>query len=311
MLLVASSALLWAIVEGLGGLLADDYSPFEVVWMRYATHLAFLAVLFVPGRGKEIVESARPGLQIARGSLMLLMPACFVAALLLSSPENVLGVFWIVPLLTMALSAWLLAERVDRVSWLAGGIAWLGAVVIVRPDRGALGIGLVPALGMALCLSLYLVFTRQLRYESTVTNLVFTAACVLMPLTLTLPLVWRMPSSEALAVMAAIGVIGLGALFALDRALEGAPVSAVAPMLYLQPVWTVMLAALTGQLDLGLGSILGIVQVVAVCMALLVMAGWNALNPILGSPEMGGTATIPVCANDTGEARTSSVRAKS
>ena len=124
-------------------------------------------------------------------------------------------------------------------------------------------------------MSLYLVLTRLLRDESTLTNLVFTAAVVLAPLSLVLPDVWRTPSVRSLALMATIGLLGLGVLYALDRALELAPTSVVAPALYAQPVFAVVLATAAGELHLGRAAELGSVLVVAVYAVLFMGIRWH------------------------------------
>lgn len=294
MLYIVVGALLWAAIEGIGVLLADDHNPLQVVWVRYATHLLFLVALFAPRRGKALVRTTRLRLQLARGLLMLLMPLCFLAALSFSEPEDVLGVFWIVPLLTMGLSVWLLRERVESWRWpvVVGG--WIGALLIVRPSSGALGLSTLLALGMALCLALYLVMTALLRDQATLTNLVYTAACVLAPLSLLVPAVWSMPSVRTLALMAAIGLLGLGALFMFDRAIDMAPVSGVAPMLYTQPLWALVLAVVLGDDQLGKAGLLGAVLVAGVCGTLFVATEWRVGRTVTG---------LPVAVESTGTGR--------
>jgi S-adenosylmethionine uptake transporter len=41
--------------------------------------------------------------------------------------------------------------------------------------------------------------------------------------------------------MACIGLVGFLALYALDKALELAPASAIAPLAYMQPIWLILL----------------------------------------------------------------------
>jgi len=273
MLFILACTLLWALVESLGGEISGGHNALQVVWVRYLTHIVLLVALFAPRRGTAIVATARPHLQIVRGSLMLVMPACFLLALRYSSVSDVLSVFWAVPLLTMVFAAWLLKERIERWHWLAGFAGWLGVLLLLRPDAGVFGIGMLPAIGMATSMSLYLVFTRQLRDESTLTNLVFTAACVLVPLSVVMPGVWTMPSPTALGMMAAIGVLGLGLLYALDRATELAPVSHTAPVLYIQPVWMLLIAVLAGSAHPGRANLLGSMIVITTCLAFALLSG--------------------------------------
>jgi drug/metabolite transporter (DMT)-like permease len=118
---------------------------------------------------------------------------------------------------------------------------------------------------MAGCLSLYLVMTRMLRDESTLTNLFYTAACVLVPLSAIVPFFWNRPSARDLAMMMAIGLLGLGVLFGFDRATDLAPVSVTAPMLYIQPVWAYGLQLAFGDVYPGKAAMLGTVLILAMC----------------------------------------------
>jgi drug/metabolite transporter (DMT)-like permease len=265
LLYMAGAAALWATMDGLATLLDSNQGAIDVVWMRYATHLAILMILFGPRRKAAIVQTVRPRLQIARGLLMLLMPLCFLAAIHATEPENVLSIFWISPILAMVFGIWLLRERVASRTWLIASGGWLGAVLLTRPAGFGNVLGIIPAFGMAGCLSLYLVMTRILRDESTLSNLFYTAACVLIPLSLIVPFFWNRPSPRDVAIMMAIGLIGLGALFGFDRATDLAPVSVVAPMLYIQPVCAYGIQLAFGDAHPGKAATLGTVLILAIC----------------------------------------------
>lgn len=273
MLIIALAATLWAVVEALGATVSDDYSALQVVWTRYAVHLLVLLALVGPRRGVALPVTPRMRLQVARGLLMLLMPACFLLGLVLGDMEDVLAVFWITPLMTMALAVWLLHEQVEIWVWPAALVGWGGAVLVDRPDGFPAGPEVLPALGMALCLSLYLVLTVRLRDEPVATSLFYTAACVLLPLTLAIPFIWHTPTSRTLALMSLIGVLGLALLYAMERALDDAPVSAIAPLWYVQPVVILILTILTGEVVPGRSALLGTALIVLLSTTLLVTAG--------------------------------------
>jgi drug/metabolite transporter (DMT)-like permease len=117
-------------------------------------------------------------------------------------------------------------------------------MLTLRPALENLRSAILPALGMALCFSLYLAMTRQLRDEPTATNLFYTAAVVLAPLALAAPLFWQPLPLRAWPVLAAIGLTGLGALFAFDRACDALSPAQFAPLMCLQAVLMSALAAL-------------------------------------------------------------------
>ncbi len=235
--LITLMALLWIVVEEIPALLSPSYSLYQVVWMRYGVHLLFL-LLYLAARGKlTLVRTAQPGLQIGRGLLMLAMPFFFISALGYARASAIMAVFWVAPFMVLALAALLQRDFARWATWLATLLGFGAVILILRPDRSGIStLGALLALGMAFSFSLYVVLTRSLRTEATATNLFYTAAAVFVPLSFVMPLLWKMPTLEDVAIMTVVGLAGLGLLWALDRACELGPVSALAPYLLAPPV---------------------------------------------------------------------------
>src|SRR3954452_14216980 len=49
--------------------LSGRYPVLELLWARYAGHLAFMLVVFAPRRGLALLRSTRPLLQVSRSTL--------------------------------------------------------------------------------------------------------------------------------------------------------------------------------------------------------------------------------------------------
>lgn len=234
MLLLALFALAWAWVEGVfGARLQLHYALMQVVWCRYAVHLACL-VLLVGWRGpSRLWRTRRVGFQLARSLLMLVMPASFALALAAGDrPGTVWAMFWVSPLLILVFARRWFGERVPRWLWAVALIGSGVAAVMAEPSLpGSLAGALLPIV-MALSFSLYVVMTRSLRDEPVQANLFFTAFGVFALLSPLMPFVWVMPNLHDAMLLAGIGIVGLLALWALDRACERAPVAQVAPTLH-------------------------------------------------------------------------------
>jgi drug/metabolite transporter (DMT)-like permease len=237
---MAVACLFWAALESAGRLISGRVSPFQLVWVRYAAHLAWMVVLLRPRRFWQTARTRKPALQIGRGLLMLGMPSLFVAGLAFQPAGAVWAVFWIAPWLVIWIAAFLLKARGGPLTWLAAAAGLVGAWMIYRPPA-AIDASLLLPLGMAACFSLYFVLTRLLRDEGTMTNLFYTAVAVLAPLSLALPLFWRPLSLRNGLVMTAIGLLGWLSLYALDKALEHNDPLSLAPLLFQVPVWQVLL----------------------------------------------------------------------
>lgn len=279
--LVGLVALLWTIAEILPTLLTPGHSLFQVVWVRYGTHILIMLLALAPRHGMALLSTRRPALQIGRGLLMITMPAGYIFSLGLAPGLDVVAVFWLTPLLLLAFAALVQGDRARWPIWAAALASALGAQLILRPGPQLLAAapyGLV----MAASFSLYVVLTRSLREESTATNLLYSAVVVFVPLTCLLPAFWAPLTPRDALLMAAVGVVGLGVLWAIDRATAMAPISALATLFTLQLVIiAVLIPALAGGRPARL-ALAGTAMVI--CSAL---AGWllPALEPA-DAPEL-------------------------
>lgn len=234
------SGVLWMLIEALGRMVPEGYSPYQTVWVRYATHLGIMIALIGPWRGTDLVRTQRLRLQILRSLLMLGMPACFIAAAGHLPIGAIWGVFWVSPCVVVLLSWWWLGEQSRARHWVAATTVLVGSWLILGVGAGVFRRAVVLPLGMAACFSAYAVMTRGMREETTTATLFYTALFVLLPLSVGLPTFWRPLRWDAAAPMMAIGVVGLFGLFALDRALHLAPASVVTPFAGLQAVWALL-----------------------------------------------------------------------
>lgn len=242
--LVATAA--WTLVEHLGSMLPSRYSPLQVVWTRYAAHLLLLAILLGPRGTLRAARTRRPLAQLACSLTMLAMPACFVLALGSLDSSQVWAVFWTAPLMAMGLARVLLGDRASRRRWLAAAVGLPGAMLAVGIGRHWSTRGALLACAMAACFALYLVLARSLREEPIASKLLYTALGVWLALCVVVPGVWLRPTPTVLGALAGIGASGLVLLWALDRAVEAAPVSLVAPLVYTQTLWHLGGTVLTG-----------------------------------------------------------------
>jgi len=249
--------LFWRLIEMLPASLSQPYSPFEIVWVRYGTHLLLMLCLWAPLNPARLVRTARPGLHVVRAVIMLGVPVAFVLARSRMPGDTVMSVFWIEPAVAMLLGAVWLGERVGRRHWLTAAALFVGVLMILRPSGALPRLSWVFPIAMAACFALYQVLTRVMREETTTARLFYTALGAWVPLSVGLPWFWTTPTLPDLGVMMSIGVLGFLFVAALDRAVDSAPVSTLAPFAVTQPLWGVVLHALlrgrTPTLEAGVG----------------------------------------------------------
>ena len=234
MLLMAGFSILWVVLEAVvGAQLKGNYNLMQVVWSRVGVHLVTLAMLFGWRQPSRLWRTRRPVFQLVRSLLMFVMPFSFALSLGLGlHADTVWAVFWIAPLLVIATAHVMIGERAPLLVWGLAASGTLAAAVVHPPTRPSSPLLLVLPIAMALSFSVYVVMTRRLRDEPVLANLFYTALGVFLVLTPMMPHVWITPTAHDLVVMIGIGTIGLLALYALDRAAAGAPVSLTASALY-------------------------------------------------------------------------------
>ena len=269
LLWMAAFVALWTVVELLASGVLSVYSPYQVVWTRYAVHLGLMLAVWGWREPATLWRTRRPLYQVARSLLMLGMPASWVVAMQHGvDPEALMAVFWLSPLLILALAHVLLGERAPWPIWVAGALVCLAAdLLFLRRSMPALSTLMLP-LGMALSFSLYVVMTRSLRSEPMRANLFYTALGVMLALAPAIPGLWITPVPHDLAVMVGVGVLGFGALYALDRMAAAAPVSLAAPAACLQLVFTVGAAGAAGHTHGGWRTATGVLIIVGVALYL-------------------------------------------
>ncbi|MEO8152054.1 MAG: DMT family transporter [Rhizobacter sp.] len=267
MQLMMAFVALWAAEEALTALVIGRYGLVEVVWWRFVLHLALMAVLWGPRQAATLWRTRRPVFQMARAAMMVGMPICWALGVRSGvKPDLLMSVFWLSPLIILGLAHLFMHERVSRKVWLAAVGACVGVFALTGPHAMPHWPLLVFPLGMAMCFGLYVVMTRSLRTEHVGTNLFYTGLGVSLMLTPLLPQSWVTPSAPDLVVLAGVALLGLGALFALERLAAIGPVSDSAPLAYLQIPFAMGIAWSLEQYDPTLRTLIGMLAIGAAAL---------------------------------------------
>jgi drug/metabolite transporter (DMT)-like permease len=234
MALMAGFALAWVVLEEVvGRRLQGHYHLMQIVWCRYAFHLLALVLLFGWTERSRLWRTRRPTFHLLRSTCMLVMPLTFALSLQTHvQPNSVWALFWLAPLAALLIARWTLAETVTPAVWVATAVATAAALAVLSPGADAMSPGAVLPLLMALSFAVYLAMTRRLTGEAVYANLFYTALGVFALLTPFMPMVWVTPSVGDAVVLGCIGVVGLLALFLLDRAVALAPLDVSTPFLF-------------------------------------------------------------------------------
>jgi len=139
------------------------------------------------------------------------------------------------PIYIILLAALVLREGIDRYRWLAVGLGFLGAMIIVRPGTEAFTwAALLPLFG-SFVFACYSIATRYLGGSDSVwTTFFYTGLVGACGASLAVPFVWSTPAWADVPLFCLIGALGAGGQMMLIVAMKHVQVSVAAPFLYIQ-----------------------------------------------------------------------------
>jgi drug/metabolite transporter (DMT)-like permease len=238
---------LFTLMDVIGKGLMARYPAPQVVWARYFFQLGWM-LLLIPRIGVSgLARTTRLGMNIVRGLLLAVSTIFMFTAISFVPLADAYTITFIAPLLITVFSIPLLGERVGWRRWTAVLAGLVGVLIVIRPGFGmahwALALPLVTALGFAL----YQILTRQVSGTpgETAFAMLFHLAWVgTAIMTAVVPFFWQTIAPFDWLPMAAMGALGgLGHLI-LIRALTIAPASLLAPFVYTQIAWALLLGYL-------------------------------------------------------------------
>ena len=263
------ASVVWVIVETIGGGLLRQHPPMQVVWLRYAAHLAILVPASMLLWGPRVFATRRPVLQLFRGALMFGMPVTFVWASRSLGAGTTWGVFWALPLLVLLAARPLLGERAGRAQWLAVVAGSSAALVIFAPQLTS-GTATLAALMSSGTFAGYILVSRKLTDESLPASVFYTALGSMTLVSALAIRAWTPVAWNELGAIAALGAFSIVFLALLDRALELAEAVFVAPLLYAVLLWETLLLVRLGIKTTGPTELLGMGLAIAACVAVVI-----------------------------------------
>ena len=238
-----SFSLMYALMKWAATL--EPVSAGEMVFYRsiFGLPVVLFWVLSLKG-GLASLSTRRPMVHVWRCALGVTGILLIFQGLRLLPLADATTIGFTAPIFATLLSILFLKEKVGRHRWTAVVLGFLGVLVMVRPGaEGAPPLaGLMFALGGAFVAASVTVTLRQLGKTESATAIVFWffVACATVGGVLTL-IDGHNHSWAVLAILAAGGLAGGLAQLLMTTSLQHAPVSALAPLDYLQMVGAVVL----------------------------------------------------------------------
>ena len=244
--LVSITFLCFAVLDGGAKWLVQALPVVMVVWLRFLVHALLTALLLAPQLLRGALRPRKPKLQLLRALFLPVMTGLNFWALQYLQLAETGSIQFSVPLIIALLASPILGERMDRARWTAIVVGFVGVLIIVRPGTQGFHPALLLSLITALLYALFNLLTRQLAaHDSPETTQFWSsigATLAIMPFALA---AWHTPTAALQwAVLALIGAAGGLGHYLLALAHRYAPASVLAPFLYQQIVWMMVIGYL-------------------------------------------------------------------
>ena len=243
---MCAAAVLFAVMNTLVKFLSSELNSLQIVWARTLGHLIFMAVLFLPRGGMNLLKTRRPGIHFLRSLLQILSTLLYFFALRYMQLAEATAISFLAPLLVTLLAAPMLGEKIEAARLLLVSLGFVGVLIIVRPGSEVFQWASLLILASSICYATYQILTRKVSAsDAAETSAIYSASLGAVLTSSLVPFVWTNPASfTQVAMLLSLGVLGGLGHYCVACAVFNAPANIVSPFQYLQLFGAVLLGYL-------------------------------------------------------------------
>jgi drug/metabolite transporter (DMT)-like permease len=236
----------FACLDAMAKYLNHYMDTLQVVWARYTGAFIMAVAISNPFTRPALMRTGRPYLQVGRSILLLFSTLLNFFALRFLQLDQALAIVFSTPFFVAILSGPVLGEWVGWRRWTAICVGFIGVLLVARPGFGGMHPAALISLAAAAFYAAYNISTRLLvRTDSNETTLFYSnlvGAVVMLPV---VPFVWTTPHDPiVILLMVVCGAFGSVGHYLLIIAHRKAPAGVLAPFIYGQLVWVMILGYL-------------------------------------------------------------------
>lgn len=241
--LMCLALFMFALLDTVAKMLGRVYDPVQIAWMRYASHVVIAILIVNPLTMPGNWRSKRPVLQFFRSVLLACTTTLNFMALQHLRLDETMSIIFITPLLVAFLAGPLLGEWVGPRRLIAICVGLLGVLLVTRPGFGEWKVAYLYALCNAVCYAFYNILTRMVgASDSPWTSFFYMPIFGMVLLGPMLPPLWVWPDNGFdWTLLALTGVLGGFGHLMLIVAHAWAPAGMLAPFMFTQIVWMILL----------------------------------------------------------------------
>ena len=244
-LLMMASMVVFTLLDASAKHVTQSLPPPVAVFFRYfVAGLLSIAVVMRAG-GPQLMVTGHPALQIVRGVLLMVSTILNFVAMMHLQLAQTAAIFFTIPLWVCALSVPLLGEHVGWRRWVAVLVGFLGVLVIMRPGSASFHWAMLLSVASSICGAVYNILTRKVGgRDRAETSLFYVSVVGAVAAAAPLPWVWKTPEGLQWPLLVFMGLAGGIGHYMLIQAHRLAPASTLAPFIYTQIVWMILVGYL-------------------------------------------------------------------
>ncbi|MDG2034650.1 MAG: DMT family transporter [Rhodospirillales bacterium] len=222
-------------------LAANGVDPLEVVFFRNVFNLLFMLPWFLK-IGLAGLRTERVGLHFIRTASSLTSMFLWFTALTMLPLAEATSLSFTAPLFATVGAALFLAEDVRLRRWLAVGLGFVGALIILRPGIEVVTPGALLMLTGSVFVATSILLVKVLSRTESPNTMVLMVALIATPIS-AIPLfwVWEMPQGITWLWLACVGAAATGGHLCFNRAMVNADASAVLPYEYTRLIFVALI----------------------------------------------------------------------
>lgn len=244
-LLMTATAATFACLDATAKYLGRSLNSMDVVWLRYTAHVILLAAFLRVWQDLSPFRTTRPLMQLLRGITLLGSTFFNFWALQYLQLAEASAIMFAGPLLVTALAGPMLGEAVGRRRWAAVLVGFCGILVVTRPGTGAMHWATILSVCAMVNYAFYSILTRKMNKTELPESLLMLSALVgVVALSPVAPSALGSLDGWQWGLAALLGVFGVAGHTMMVLAHRIASASLLAPFMYTQMVWMILLGYL-------------------------------------------------------------------
>ncbi len=240
---MAGASTLVAIAASCVRHLSGEFSVFQLVFMRALMGTVIIAPWMIRMGTSGTLRTARMPLYILRTALSYTGMICVFYGIAHMPIGDVYSLLFLVPLITVVLAVLILGERATLQGWIACGVGFVGALVILRPGIIDISLAALAVLVTAVTYAATNICIKAIsRTDTPVQITIYGNLLSLLAATIPTFFVWHTPSWADMPWILALGLCYLLAGLFHARSVQAADARVVQPFNFLRLPVSVVIA---------------------------------------------------------------------